>query len=187
MDGRCCRFCHAPLVPKLVRPNGYESPAIFARRKHCDRACMARGMQKEHPTRSAYLVRARPFLKSACEQCGATDRRLTIHHKDLNWANNAPENLATLCSSCHTSLHHSRGDIVARGSAKLCTLCGRIQRRSVCHTCRTMVRRAKRLGVSLTQYLSSLRCRTAWTASAPAATAPSPPRSPSLSAPSPLD
>lgn len=38
--------------------------------------------------------------KSKCELCGST-RNLMVHHKDGNRKNNKPNNLQTLCWSCH--------------------------------------------------------------------------------------
>jgi hypothetical protein len=42
--------------------------------------------------------------KSSCETCGAT-AMLVIHHRDHNHTNNTPDNLAVLCSPCHSSYH----------------------------------------------------------------------------------
>jgi len=32
-----------------------------------------------------------------------------IHHKDLNWENNDPDNLVLLCRDCHAALHSQIG------------------------------------------------------------------------------
>lgn len=45
----------------------------------------------------------RKFLKESCEGCGATGY-LEIHHHDKNRFNNDPNNLVTLCLSCHRSM-----------------------------------------------------------------------------------
>lgn len=61
---------------------------------------MARGMIREEVTRSAHQKRARYHRKPACEECGATEN-LHTHHRDLNWRNDDPANLQTLCPDCH--------------------------------------------------------------------------------------
>ena len=43
-------------------------------------------------------------IKSSCEICGAT-KDLEVHHKDKNHSNN-PNNLMTVCSSCHQKVHN---------------------------------------------------------------------------------
>lgn len=49
--------------------------------------------------------------KNACEICGSTVN-LDVHHIDENRGNNFPENLITLCQSCHMRVH-SRNLLVA--------------------------------------------------------------------------
>lgn len=39
-----------------------------------------------------------------CEICG-NDKKTEVHHKDENRENNNPENLITLCKSCHRQVH----------------------------------------------------------------------------------
>lgn len=43
-------------------------------------------------------------IKDMCEICGSKEH-LCVHHKDTNRKNNNPENLQTLCRSCHTKEH----------------------------------------------------------------------------------
>lgn len=48
------------------------------------------------------------YRKDACEYCGATldfVPRLVVHHRDGNATNNDPNNLITLCDSCHKKVH----------------------------------------------------------------------------------
>lgn len=45
------------------------------------------------------------YIKSSCEICGAT-KDLEVHHKDKNHSNNNPNNLMTVCSSCHQRVHN---------------------------------------------------------------------------------
>ena len=49
--------------------------------------------------------RYQKYIKSSCEICGAT-KDLEVHHKDKNHSNNNPNNLITVCSSCHQQIHH---------------------------------------------------------------------------------
>lgn len=49
--------------------------------------------------------RYQKYIKSSCEICGAT-KDLEVHHKDKNHSNNNPNNLMTVCSSCHQQIHH---------------------------------------------------------------------------------
>jgi len=37
----------------------------------------------------------------ACERCGRKNHRLDRHHKDGNTANNARDNIASICRKCH--------------------------------------------------------------------------------------
>lgn len=45
------------------------------------------------------------YIKSSCEICG-TIKDLEVHHKDKNHNNNDPNNLMTVCSSCHQQIHN---------------------------------------------------------------------------------
>lgn len=40
-----------------------------------------------------------------CRECFVTNKRLEIHHVDLNQRNHALDNLILLCSMCHHSIH----------------------------------------------------------------------------------
>jgi len=109
-------------------------------------------------TPDGYRYHARKMRKSFCENCGSTEATLCAHHKDGNWTNNDPSNIQTLCSSCHTSLHHVRGDIVTKQIMPPCKICGKPSYRStekLCNTHRTRWRRygnplltRKRIGAS---------------------------------------
>lgn len=119
-----CRACGTMMSRKRI--NGrMEDRAVFKRRVYCDRMCMARGQTKpaSELTRSGLLVRARQHLERRCGAC-ATTERLSIHHRNGNWRDNSPGNLATLCASCHSSHHHSRGEIVRRRTPRVCPACG---------------------------------------------------------------
>lgn len=139
---RHCQQCGALLVRKRFLPSGQiEDLKRFMTRKHCDKKCMGQAMMKDKPTRSAMLKRAAKYLKDRCEQCGAKEHR-TIHHKDRNWRNNAPSNLQTLCSSCHTSLHHAAGEISPKKPKTPCYVCGKPScSLGLCDTCYSRKRR----------------------------------------------
>lgn len=49
--------------------------------------------------------RYQKYIKSSCEICGAT-KDLEVHHKDKNHSNNNPNNLITVCRSCHQKVHN---------------------------------------------------------------------------------
>jgi len=52
--------------------------------------------------------------KNYCEICGCKDSRLEVHHIDGNhYTNNEPQNLITLCVSCHRKEHYSLGRVKA--------------------------------------------------------------------------
>ena len=136
-----CAHCFKKM--ERDRFNGrLEDFTIFQKRLYCDRDCMATAMQTADPSRHAYARRARKVaLKANCEKCGTT-AKLAIHHDDLNWRNNSLTNLHTLCGSCHTFLHHARGDIKPAQPKPPCKFCAKPSFRSgVCNTCRTQIRR----------------------------------------------
>ena len=49
-----------------------------------------------------------------CQKCGKTqdelDRKLDVHHIDYDKTNNRPENLISLCGSCHMKTNYNRED-----------------------------------------------------------------------------
>lgn len=75
--------------------------------------------------------------KTECEMCGGKSR-LGLHHKDMDRTNNSPENLQTLCPSCHTSLHWEMGKAAWRRHSPTCDVCGKPAKRlGLCETHRT--------------------------------------------------
>jgi hypothetical protein len=126
-----CKQCNASFARRRV--NGrLEDATLFRRRKYCSKECSALGQRKESPSRSALLKRIASMRKPSCERCGGSES-LTNHHKDRDWKNNDPSNLMTLCSSCHTSLHHEAGDISPRRAPVPCRVCGGASsRRDLC-------------------------------------------------------
>lgn len=61
---------------------------------------------REFITKQGYSLRAREHMGVRCEACGEKDREiLDIHHIDQNNEHNEPENLQTLCTTCHDFWH----------------------------------------------------------------------------------
>src|SRR6516162_2736638 len=102
-----CLYCNKLLTRKRF-PSSIEDMGCFKRRKFCDLMCMAKGRIRQKVTLAGLRKRAEKLRGNRCEQCGAIIR-LGIHHMDSNPANNSPENLKTLCASCHTTWHWKNG------------------------------------------------------------------------------
>ena len=60
--------------------------------------------------KSSFHRLARKCLKDSCQHCGGTEN-LQVHHVDRNWKNNDPNNLQTLCGSCHMKYHWRAGHL----------------------------------------------------------------------------
>jgi hypothetical protein len=116
-----CYHCGKRMERK--RFNGVlESNHAFQRRKYCNRTCMAKAQLQEDARLAALRKRAERFRGRACEMCGATES-LAVHHKDFDPANNSPENLTTLCGSCHTKWHWIHGKSKWKRQS-VCKICG---------------------------------------------------------------
>ena len=79
-------------------------------RKVCSRACQYALMASRRGPETANWKGAgtqyrQNYLKDACEDCGASDRKLHVHHLDHNRRNDDPVNLRTLCQPCHYAQH----------------------------------------------------------------------------------
>lgn len=99
-----CKSCGTKLSRKRF-DGRLEDRTAFLRRKYCDQACMARGYVKDAPSDSALLKRVTKYRATSCEACGSL-KHLGAHHIDQNLRNDSPENIQTLCASCHTTHHH---------------------------------------------------------------------------------
>lgn len=103
-----CQNCGKKLTRKLYK-NREESIHNFAKRRFCDRSCMAMKMEGVTKVANAKNGRRQSQKKAAanCEICGRTalQTRLYVHHKDENPMNNDSSNLTTLCGSCHKRSH----------------------------------------------------------------------------------
>lgn len=102
-DGKECETCGTFFYRKRLKGGRMEDLTAFRKHRFCCLSC-ANSQTKGGNSRSAMNVQARKHLKTMCECCGSP-LRLVIHHIDEDWTNNAPENLQTLCDSCHKSWH----------------------------------------------------------------------------------
>ena len=82
-----------------------EDMTRFLSRKYCSEACMAAAYVKDAPQKKTFHQRARRLLGNCCAICGAA-QNLHAHHCDGNPQNNLPDNIQTLCGSCHLIHHH---------------------------------------------------------------------------------
>ena len=120
---KLCAYC-GEAVPRRRFPSGcWESPCMYRRRKYCTLQCAGLGAMKAEPSRGAISKRLIRQRKPSCEGCGGLEQ-LGVHHKDENWRNNSPENLVTLCATCHTHLHWQEGKVMPVRSPP-CRLCGK--------------------------------------------------------------
>jgi hypothetical protein len=79
-------------------------------------------------------------MKPCCESCGG-NARLGLHHKDGDRTNNSPENLQTLCASCHTATHWENGKHAWKRLGS-CSVCGKPARKlGLCETHHTRLKR----------------------------------------------
>lgn len=127
-----CKQCGEPLTRKMYGEQ-LESRPGFARRKYCNLICSGLASAKKTVGLAALRWRTRAIhgLAKACLKCGG-DRLLGIHHLDENPENNAPENVTTLCASCHTRWHWRHGK-KPWSTSPPCSVCGETSRlRGMC-------------------------------------------------------
>ena len=141
---RLCAHCNAMLTRKRFGKR-LEDRTRFLLRKTCGTACMAALMMQDSPKRDAYRRRVRHLRRDACERCGAGEM-LQVHHINRDWADNRPENLETLCATCHMKEHHDAEDVVARVKPKTCPTCRKVftPKESRIRTCSRVCGRAAR-------------------------------------------
>ena len=78
-----------------------EDLTVFNKRRFCSLSC---ANTRQELTKHGYSWRARKHLKACCEACGSSSK-LEAHHIDQVKANNAAENIQTLCGYCHDFWH----------------------------------------------------------------------------------
>ncbi len=104
-----CMHCGMQLARKRFASGVLEDLSVFKRRKFCDQECMgkdfdARPVKTDPAWMTAHYHARKICPKGPCVTCGKSGRT-DVHHKDENWRNNSPENLARLCRSCHIKAH----------------------------------------------------------------------------------
>ncbi len=133
-----CKTCGVMMVRKRI--NGrLEDMGAFNRRNHCSLSCANTRADVKTGT---YRQRARNFRKDSCEKCGVTEM-LHVHHIDHSPKNNAPQNLQTLCATCHLKYHWENGRRKPKKSLP-CKVCGRPSRKL--DMCQKHYQRFKRHG-----------------------------------------
>lgn len=139
-----CAYCGKELTQKRFRNGEMEAPSMLAKRKFCDRHCMAAYMTKEIcKTASHSREKASRQKKSSCEVCGAKPNRLHVHHVNGNPLDNSPSNLKTLCPSCHRRCHSQNFTETGEHRAN-CQYCGKPSMKN--GLCYTHISRFKRYG-----------------------------------------
>ena len=98
---RCCRSCGCQMTRKRYGTR-LEDLSVFLRRRFCSLSC---ANTRQDKTKDGWRRIARLHAKTACEVCSST-LKLHVHHCNHNIKDNSPENLQTLCASCHAKHHH---------------------------------------------------------------------------------
>lgn len=145
MTSKPCKHCGKELLRK--RYNGtLEDRGRFRHRIYCDIQCFGAdqaGIRVHTPSNSRY--HASRLAEPSCEHCGRprTSTRMYVHHKDDDPLNNTPDNLITLCGSCHRRWHSS-GYTDNGTKKKPCELCTNPSYRG--GLCSTHLTRRKKYG-----------------------------------------
>jgi hypothetical protein len=114
---RFCEWC-GKLLTRKRKPSGkLEDLSTFRSKRFCNSRCYgdARMAANQNPSVAAGRKRAqRRFKRSACLDCGETEKRIDRHHLDGNPANNSETNVIPLCASCHAKRHWQEGSQAER-------------------------------------------------------------------------
>lgn len=83
---------------------GKEFEPYRNHQKYCSKPCRDRADKND---RRFGGIREYIFDRDSnlCVACGS-EGGLVVHHKDFDRTNNVPDNLETLCRSCHAKIHH---------------------------------------------------------------------------------
>lgn len=107
-----CEWCGVTMTRRRYGDR-LEGWSEFQQRKYCSLTC---ANSRKHPAHwGTYHWRARKLMRDKCEACGG-QTSLQAHHIDQVPANNALENVQTLCKHCHDFWHTAakrRGRTVA--------------------------------------------------------------------------
>jgi len=95
-----CRNCGQRFYRRIIKDD-IESKSSFRARIHCGEDCRN---DRHLLFRQIHIIAAK-HKKGACEICGESIARLSVHHRNKNGRDNSPENLLTLCNSCHSAVH----------------------------------------------------------------------------------
>ena len=115
-----CDYCGKPLERKRYK-NSLEDMGRFKERRYCDKFCFGKAIVKEEVTLAGYRARAKKFRRDVCESCGSKEN-LDTHHRDGNVENNDPQNIATLCETCHMQGHWKNRKNPERSKCRICGL-----------------------------------------------------------------
>lgn len=99
-----CLQCGQEMERKRDSAGRLQDLALFMKRKYCSKDCKDKSLIKEIVNKGGWRWRARLQRKTSCELC-ESQKNLQVHHKNKILSDNAPENLQTLCASCHNTLH----------------------------------------------------------------------------------
>lgn len=102
-EPRQCETCSFTLERRRNAAGRLEGFRDFMRRRFCSLSC-ANSRSKGGESRKASHYHARKLLKPTCECCGTTQRR-QAHHVNMDWRDNSPVNVQTLCIFCHHFWH----------------------------------------------------------------------------------
>ena len=112
-----CERCGANIA-RVVGGKIVMGANKFRLKKYCSKSCGSRRGVSSQSWESQHKI-SRKMRKGFCERCGripAKMSQLHAHHIDRNWKNHSPENVVTLCDSCHGVEH--------TGPRKSCRVCG---------------------------------------------------------------
>jgi hypothetical protein len=104
------------MIVRRRLPGGrWTSPDVFRKQRFCSIRCGA--IHQGPVSRRMHYLRAQPYRKSFCEDCGVKDDDaiLHVHHLDSDYTNDDPSNYRTVCAerrdgqpSCHDKRHGRR-------------------------------------------------------------------------------
>ena len=105
LGAKPCECCGNQIARKRFGSR-LEDASAFRKRRFCSLSCAnTRGNWGFSAT--ARRRAAHKMVKTFCERCGNLHHRLHVHHRDQSIQNNSPENLETLCPSCHKIAHNT--------------------------------------------------------------------------------
>lgn len=100
MQRRPCIACGATIVGRKTFQSGERS--------FCSRDCAILTNREPSYKVAGFTATIIRLGRLQCERCNeARPEALDVHHRDKNRKNNAPDNLETICGTCHY-VHHRR-------------------------------------------------------------------------------